>query len=75
MENQHRKILGYRELDEKEIGLMNEIKALAAEVGVAVEALKARGEDLDQRWIAIGATDLQKGFMALLRGVATPEGF
>lgn len=75
MENQHRQIMGYGELDENEIQLMNEIKALAAEVGVAVESLKSRGEDLDQRWISIGATDLQKGFMALTRGVAKPEFF
>lgn len=30
MENQHRKITGYRELSEAEIALMNEIKALGA---------------------------------------------
>lgn len=28
MDNQHRKITGYRELDQEEIDLMNEIKAL-----------------------------------------------
>ena len=33
MENQHRKITGYRELDQTEIDLMNEIKAL----GPAIE--------------------------------------
>tara|TARA_Y100000034_G_C6838695_1_gene379238 strand:- start:678 stop:794 length:117 start_codon:yes stop_codon:yes gene_type:complete len=32
MENQHRKITGYRELDETEIAMMNEIKALVRSV-------------------------------------------
>lgn len=30
MENQHRKITGYRELSQEEIDLMNEVKALGA---------------------------------------------
>jgi len=32
MENQHRKITGYRELNQEEIDLMNEIKALGPQV-------------------------------------------
>ncbi len=30
---------------------------------------------VDQRWISIGATDLQRGFMALIRGIAQPTTF
>ena len=30
---------------------------------------------LDQRWVSIGATDLQTGLMALTRGVAQPTTF
>ena len=30
---------------------------------------------LDQRWISIGATDLQRGFMAVVRGIAQPTSF
>lgn len=32
MENQHRKITGYRELSQEEIDLMNEIKALGPQI-------------------------------------------
>ena len=74
MDNQHRKIKGYRELNEQEIAAMNQIKELAALVGDIVEEMKAN-EACDQRWVAIGATDLQKGFMALTRSVAKPEFF
>jgi hypothetical protein len=30
---------------------------------------------LDQRWISIGATDLQRGFMAVICGIAQPTTF
>ncbi|MBF7696636.1 Acb2/Tad1 domain-containing protein [Acinetobacter rathckeae] len=74
MENQHKKIKGYRDLSQQEIDLMNEIKAKGIELGSLVEKLKAV-EGLDQRWIAIGKTDLQTGLMALTRGVAQSSTF
>ena len=40
MENQHRKIKGYRELSQQEIELMNEIKSQVEIVGNIVEKLK-----------------------------------
>ena len=74
MDNQHRKIVGYRELTQEEINLMNEIKEKGKELGELVTKLRASSE-LDQRWISIGATDLQTGLMALTRGVARPAAF
>lgn len=74
MENQHKHIKGYRDLSQAEIDLMNEIKTKGAELGELVA--KLRGTDgLDQRWISIGATDMQTGLMALTRGVAQPTSF
>ena len=74
MDNQHRHIKGYRELNAEEIALMNEIKSKGAELGELVAKLRAV-PDLDQRWVSIGATDLQTGLMALTRGVARPTLF
>jgi len=74
MENQHRKIKGYKELSQEEIDLMNEIKSKGAEVGDLIEKLRAI-DSIDQRWASIAATDLQKGFMALTRSVAKPDFF
>ena len=74
MENQHRKISGYRELTEHEIALMNQIKKHGEALGDLVEQLSTT-TGLDQRWVSIGATDLQKGLMALTRGVAQPTTF
>jgi len=68
------KITGYRQLSEAEMALMNEGKALAVQCGDWVEKLRQDG-GLDQRWVSIGATDLQRGFMAVLRGIAQPTTF
>lgn len=74
MENQHRQIKGYRDLDQNEINAMNQIKLIAEQVGAMVD-LAAHNPDLDQRWVSEAKTLLQLGFMALTRAVAQPETF
>ena len=74
MDNQHKKIKGYRDLSQEEIDLMNEAKALAEKVGELISKLQIN-HNLDQRWIAVGKTELQKGFMSVIRGVAQPTTF
>lgn len=74
MENQHRKITGYRELSQTEIDLMNEIKATGVQLADLVSRLRTN-ISLDQRWVSIGVTDLQTGLMALTRAVAQPTSF
>lgn len=74
VDNQHKKITGYRDLSEADIALMNEGKALAEQVGAFVDKLRVTS-GLDQRWVSVGATDLQKGFMSLIRGIAQPTSF
>lgn len=74
MENQHRKIKGYRELSQSEIDAMNEVKQKGIELGDIIERLRDDAQ-VDQRWVSIGATDLQTGLMALTRAIAKPEFF
>ena len=74
MENQHREIKGYRELNANEIALMNEVKAQGVALGDLVKKLRDMPES-DQRWVSIGATDLQTGLMALTRSIAKPTFF
>ncbi len=74
------KITGYRQLSEAEVALMNEGKALAEQVGAYIAKLRAVDNSaghppLDQRWVSIGATQLQQGFMAVIRGIAQPTTF
>ena len=69
-----KKIIGYRELSKEEIFVMNKIKHEATDVGELILDLNDM-ESVDKRWLAIAKTDLQKGFMALTRAVAKPESF
>ena len=80
MENQHKKINGYRDLNQDEIDMMNKIKQKGVELGALVEDLQTLnaltgGQAIDMRWVAIGKTDLQTGIMALVRSVAQPTTF
>jgi hypothetical protein len=68
------KVTGYRQLNEAEAALMNKVKTKGIELGALVEELRATAS-IDQRWVSIGATDLQTGLMALVRSVAQPTTF
>lgn len=74
VDNQHKQIKGYRDLSQAEIDLMNECKAKAVECGQLCDKLTAT-VGIDQRWLAIGRTNLQQGFMAVIRAIAKPETF
>lgn len=74
MDNQHQKIKGYRDLSQEEIDLMNDGKAQAIQVGDLISKLELISS-IDKRWLAIAKTDLQKGFMSLIRSIAKPETF
>jgi len=71
MEDAKKQITGYRTLSDKEIDLINRIKAKGAELGELMDSIM----DVDPRWLAIAKTDLQKGFMSLVRAITKPEGF
>lgn len=73
MDNQHRKISGYRELNEEEIKQMNQIKAFGPQLEAGIAACLAAGAD--PRWVAIAKTHFQEGLMALTRSVAKPDFF
>lgn len=90
VDNQHKKITGYRDLSTEEIALMNEIKALASQCGDMCVRLRfmstANGVvprpdaepllfELDGVWVEKGTMDLKTGFMALVRAVAQPSTF
>lgn len=85
MDNQHRKITGYRELSQQEIDLMNMVKSCGEVLQAATERVDAfLTEDNEEhgtpdaesrRWLEIGKTDLQTGLMALTRAVARPKFF
>lgn len=67
-------IKGYRDLSQAEVDLMNKLKDVAVEVGNWVDIV-LDDPDTDKWWANIAKTDLQKGFMSLIRAVAQPETF
>lgn len=91
MDNQHRKIKGYRELTQVEIDLMNRIKEKGVELAELItdihayhigQKIGATGEEAErllatepERWRALGRTKLQEGLMDLTRSVAQPGFF
>lgn len=68
------KITGYRDLTKAEIDAMNEVKATANTVKELLDEIAAT-PGIDQRWVAIARTELQQGFMALIRAIAQPDSF
>ena len=87
MDNQHRKISGYRELSQEEIDLMNEIKQKGKELGDLLEKVQ---EHLNKgvvnkmydpgnyhhaepyKWLAKAKERYQEATMFLVRAVAQP---
>lgn len=72
MENQHRKIAGYRDLSQTEIDLMNEAKALERKFNSLIDKLRSTA-GLDQRNVALAQTHGEDAFMRAVRAVAQPE--
>lgn len=72
MDNQHRKIAGYRELSQNEIDLMNEAKAIERRFNGFIDKLRAT-DGLDQRNVALAQTHGEDAFMRAVRSIAQPE--
>lgn len=53
--------------------LVSRLQAAEKTVINMIEAI-SDDYDVDPRWMAIGRTDLQKGFMAVCRSIARPNG-
>jgi hypothetical protein len=77
-------ITGYRQLNADEITLVNEVKQLGLQIGALIERLEElpqavhptdEGPAIDRRWLAIGKTDLQRGWMSVVRAIARPTTF
>lgn len=74
VDNQHKKIAGYRDLSEDEIGAMNRLKDLEREVLGAIDNALAFIVGANPRSMAIAKTELQTGFMWAIRAIARPNG-
>ena len=83
MDNQHKKIKGYRDLSQVEIDLMNRIKEQGACLEMMIQDLhglslsELSDDQIDQRFdcLAYATKDLKQGIMWAVRAVALPESF
>lgn len=74
MDNQHKKISGYRDLSQAEINMMNDVKALEAKWNALVDRIAGtRGSPEGHRQIAIAKTEGEHAFMRAVRAIALPE--
>jgi UDP-N-acetylenolpyruvoylglucosamine reductase len=68
------KIKGRRELNEHEIGIINEITASASSVEYLIDKVQDT-VSADKAWISKATEQLQQGFMSLVRAVEKPDTF
>jgi hypothetical protein len=79
-------IKGYRSLDPADVELINRVKDHANATAALWEEVRQRvtrtkhvpgmiPDTEPARWCAIARTELQQGYMALVRAVAQPNGF
>lgn len=71
MNNQHKKIAGYRDLSQHDIDLMNEVKDHEARWNSLVDRLRAV-QTIDQRNVALAVTHAEDAFMRAVRAIAQP---
>lgn len=74
MDNQHRQIKGYNELDQTTIDSINDVKLKANEVKAMIDDLNKKLE-MDTRWLQLAEDDIQTGFMKLIRSITKPGSY
>ncbi len=62
---------GYRPQSDANVARVNSNKVLEERILRLLDDLKA-DPDVDQRWLAAGRTDIEKGFMAVNRAIFKP---
>lgn len=65
-------VAGYRPQSADAVSLVNENKRAEENVLRILDDLAGRA-DIDQRWLAIGRTQIEQGFMAVNRAVFQPD--
>jgi hypothetical protein len=64
-------VFGYRPQDNSTVDLVNRNKLVEEHVLRMLDEL-SKNEDTDKRWLAIGRTAIEQGFMAVNRSIFKP---
>lgn len=62
---------GYRPQSTESVAIVTAMKVTEEKILRALDDLAAR-EDVDKRWLAIGRTQIEQGFMAVNRSIFRP---
>ena len=63
-------------LSQEQIGVINEIKTVETAVLKLINSIKDQDiMPVDKRWLAIGTTDIETGFMSVIKGVCNNVNF
>lgn len=62
---------GYRPQPQSAVDIVNGNKRLEERILQMLDVM-AENPDIDKRWLAIGRTDIEKGFMAINRAIFKP---
>ena len=65
-------VAGYRPQSKDNVDVVNQNKRLEEQVLRALDLL-ANWPDVDPRWLSIGRTHIEQGFMAMNRAIFKPE--
>ncbi len=65
-------VAGYQKQADQNVTLVNTNKNLEEKILQVLDSL-AEMENTDKRWLAIGRTDIEKGFMSVNRSIFKPE--
>lgn len=73
MDNQHRRIAGYRDLDETSLRIIDGQKAIEKLLAEHCDALACLADSASRaRWAALARTHLEIGMMFAMKTVAAP---
>lgn len=64
-------VKGYQPQTEAKIALVNGMKTIEEQTLRLLDDLR-NGAEIDQRWLAIGRTSIEQGFMAINRSIFRP---
>jgi hypothetical protein len=66
-------VSGYRPQTSGNVHLVNRNKEVEERTLRLLDELRDCGGEVDQRWLAIGRTHIEQGFMAINRAIFQPE--
>lgn len=69
-EHQGLPVAGYLPQSDQNVAMVNANKQVEEHLLCVLDELK--GKDVDQRWLAVGRTHIEQGFMAINRAIFKP---